>query len=90
MELHAPLVTHAAYLAFMPGGGQERFVHGHAAACHWAGWRLPTEAKWEMLSPRLAWGRRWEWTASAYRPYPGFRPPERSQYTGIPPARDLA
>lgn len=45
-----------------------------SAFCHWAGWRLPTEAEWEVLAHDLAWGRRWEWTASAYVPYPGFRP----------------
>ena len=44
------------------------------AFCQWAGWRLPTEFEWEALAPRLAWGRRWEWTSSAYQPYPGFRP----------------
>jgi len=38
----------------------------------WAGKRLPTEAEWEVASNKFTWGRRWEWTESAYLPYPGF------------------
>ena len=43
------------------------------AFCQWAGWHLPTEMEWEAGAARFAWGRRWEWTQSAYQPYPGFR-----------------
>jgi ergothioneine biosynthesis protein EgtB len=38
----------------------------------WKGLRLPTEAEWEVSSDHFHWGRRWEWTESAYLPYPGF------------------
>lgn len=38
----------------------------------WKGMRLPTEQEWEAASAQLDWGKRWEWTYSAYLPYPGF------------------
>lgn len=38
----------------------------------WKGLRLPTEFEWEAASDKFNWGRRWEWTESAYLPYPGF------------------
>ena len=39
----------------------------------WKGARLPTEFEWEVAANRLDWGKRWEWTYSAYLPYPHFQ-----------------
>lgn len=44
-----------------------------AAFAVWRGCRLPTEFEWEIAAQNFEWGKRWEWTYSAYLPYPGFR-----------------
>ncbi|HVF30615.1 MAG TPA: ergothioneine biosynthesis protein EgtB [Pyrinomonadaceae bacterium] len=58
VELEAP-VCHVSY-------------YEASAFAEWSGTRLPTEFEWEAASGKFDWGLRWEWTNSAYLPYPGF------------------
>jgi ergothioneine biosynthesis protein EgtB len=55
-----------------------------AAYAEWSGQRLPTEFEWEVASDKFEWGHRWEHTASAYVPYPGYTKPEGAlgEYNG--------
>lgn len=58
VNLDAPLSHISYYEAF--------------AYAQWKGCRLPTEFEWEAANEHFDWGLRWEWTESAYLPYPGY------------------
>lgn len=70
LNLDAPLVHVSYYEAF--------------AFAQWKEMRLPTEAEWEIAQIHFKWGSRWEWTESAYLPYPDYKKPEGAigEYNG--------
>ncbi len=53
-------VTHISYF--------EAFAYAQ-----WKELRLPTEFEWEAAQGYFPWGKRWEWTESAYLPYPNYQ-----------------
>jgi len=61
IDFSAPL-SHISYY--------EAFAFAQSKGC-----RLPTEFEWEAAQARFEWGSRWEWTESAYLPYPNYKKP---------------
>ena len=50
----------------------------------WSKKRLPTEFEWEVANSKFKWNQRWEWTNSAYLPYPNYKKPDGAvgEYNG--------
>jgi ergothioneine biosynthesis protein EgtB len=55
-----------------------------SAFAEWKGLRLPTEFEWEAAAEHFNWGLRWEYTNSAFLPYPGYEKPSGAlgEYNG--------
>ncbi len=95
-QVKAPLYWHfidGKWVNYTLAGLQE--INPFEAVCHvnfyeasafaaWKGMRLPSEEEWEAASSHFKWGERWEWTGSAYLPYPRYskKPGAIGEYNG--------
>jgi ergothioneine biosynthesis protein EgtB len=95
-EIKAPLYVHqidGEWKRYCLSGLKK--VEGHHTLLHvsfyeawafaqWKGMRLPTEFEWEVASAKFDYGKAWEWTNSAYLPYPRFQkaPGALGEYNG--------
>jgi iron(II)-dependent oxidoreductase len=79
-------ITHPADVADGPPDAPVCHVSWFEAAAmaRWRGARLPTEAEWEKASGHLdGVGLVWEWTASPFTGYPGFRAFPYREYSEV-------
>jgi ergothioneine biosynthesis protein EgtB len=95
-SINAPMYWHLqndTWSQYLLSGSQD--VNVNAAVTHisyyeafafaqWKGMRLPTEFEWEAAQSHFSHGNRWEWTESAYLPYPNYKKPDGAlgEYNG--------